>query len=168
MSINAYQRVGKIAEDPRSSQARILARVTTELENALEDGRYSARLATAVHNNVRLWNALARDLQDPGNQLPDALKAQLLSLAIWVNKHSLAVPRDIEKVRALIDVNKQIGAGLSTPQPAAKPTQADSAASSSGGDAGGSQKSGRGQETLSGQGYAAAGRGDSARHIMVG
>ena len=60
----------------------------------------------------KLWGTLAEDLLQDGNQLPVPLRAQLLSLAEFVRKHSLAVLGGRASVAALIDINTAIMKGL--------------------------------------------------------
>ena len=55
---------------------------------------------------------LAADLADPGNGLPDALKAQLLSLARFSLRHSDRVLAGNATSAVLIDVNISIMKGL--------------------------------------------------------
>ena len=59
-----------------------------------------------------LWGTLAEDLLQDGNQLPVPLRAQLISLAEFVRKHSLAVLGGRASVAALIDINTAIMKGL--------------------------------------------------------
>ena len=46
------------------------------------------------------------------NRLPDAIRAGIISLAIWVDKHSRKVMRKQADVQALIEVNRSIMDGL--------------------------------------------------------
>ena len=69
-------------------------------------------LAAAVADNQRLWGALAEDLMSDANRLPAPLRAQLISLAEFVRRHSLAVLGGRAKLSALIDINTAIMKGL--------------------------------------------------------
>ena len=53
------------------------------------------------------------DLASEDNGLSDQLKAQLISVAIWVDKHTSAALRGEAKVDPLITVNRTIMEGLS-------------------------------------------------------
>ncbi len=53
---------------------------------------------------------------DEGNRLPKELRAQIVSLSLWVSKYSGEVMRDGAPLDPLIDVNRSIMQGL---QPAA-------------------------------------------------
>ncbi len=94
----------------RDAEYAVFARVTHALRNANPD-RYP-ELARAVTDNQRLWSALAEDLMSDGNQLPDQLRASLLSLAEFVRKHTMAVLAGQATVDALIDINTAIMKGL--------------------------------------------------------
>lgn len=113
MTIGAYKSTQTAAEDPRTREYRLFIQVTAALEEAVSDDDDAAALGHALHDNRRLWNALLADLSEDGNSLPDDLKAQLISLGIWVNRHSSAVLKGDAKVQALIDVNRMIIQGLS-------------------------------------------------------
>lgn len=127
MSYAAYQKTTHISEDPRTREYRIFIEVTAALERHANDDGITPGLGEALHHNRTLWNTLADDLGDPGNLLPSELKGSLLSLAIWVNRHSSAVLRREASVQALIDVNRMIIKGLS-PQSAAQPAPAQGGA----------------------------------------
>lgn len=114
----AYQSAQTASEDPRAREYRLFIQVTAQLERAAEEEEVSGTVGLALHDNRRLWNALMEDLSGEGNQLPKALKAQLISLGIWVNRHSSLVLRGEAKVQPLIDVNRMIIGGLSQQQDA--------------------------------------------------
>ena len=59
-----------------------------------------------------MWIAMQTDLAAEGNKLPDALKAQLISLAMWVDKYTLKVMQKREPLAPLIEVNRAIMEGL--------------------------------------------------------
>ena len=63
-------------------------------------------------DNQRLWGALADDLMSEGNTLPVALRANLVSLAEFVRKHTMAVLGGKASVDALVDINMMIMKGL--------------------------------------------------------
>ena len=63
--------------------------------------------------NRRMWLALQADCASDANQLPDAFRAGIISLAIWVDKHSRKVLRHEADIVPLVDVNRTIMDGLS-------------------------------------------------------
>ncbi|MEQ5870851.1 flagellar biosynthesis regulator FlaF [Sagittula sp. NFXS13] len=133
MSISAYKRTIRESASPKQIEARVFARVTGSMEQHSADwsaarGDNVARSAILAHGlrdavaeNRVLWSRLGRDLADSNNQLPAALRANLLSIALWVDRTSGVVIGGGEGLQALIDVNKNILGGLSglAPAPAA-------------------------------------------------
>jgi flagellar protein FlaF len=67
----------------------------------------------ALDWNRRLWSALASDCSDEHNALPHGVRAQIISLSLWVNRHTSLVMRKQDDFEALIDVNRMIMQGLS-------------------------------------------------------
>lgn len=113
MSIQAYQRASAQAESPREAEYRVFAMVTAGLLQAKERGRaHLPTLAEALDKNRRLWTTLATDCADSQNALPEKLRAQIISLAMWVSRHSSAVLQDGDDLDPLIDVNRSIMQGL--------------------------------------------------------
>jgi flagellar protein FlaF len=113
MSLQAYQRVAQQAEGPREAEYRLFGQVTRALIEAskAEETDFQTRM-DALDWNRRLWGALASDCARPENQLPDALRAQIISLSLWVSRHTSAVMRREETFELLIDVNRIIMQGL--------------------------------------------------------
>ncbi|MBL7373040.1 flagellar FlaF family protein, partial [Escherichia coli] len=54
-----------------------------------------------------------------GNGLPHELRAQIISLALWVDRFTSDVIAGRERIRELIEVNRMIMDGLRTPHRAA-------------------------------------------------
>ncbi|MCR8550505.1 flagellar biosynthesis regulator FlaF [Salipiger sp. P9] len=125
MSINAYKRTIRESESPRQIEARVFARVTGALQthreayeaaesNEARNTVLADGLRDALADNRRLWITLRDDLADSGNTFPPALRAQLISIALWVDRQSQQVLGGGAGLRALIDVNSSILAGLSS------------------------------------------------------
>lgn len=116
----AYADARDAVVTPRQAEYRIFARVTHRLSAAADaaeaEGTARAlafpRLAEAVNDNRRLWAALAADLAAPRNGLPEGLRAQLLSLALFTLAHSDRVLARSASARALVDVNTAVMRGL--------------------------------------------------------
>ncbi len=56
--------------------------------------------------------ALRVDLYDENNQLPQQLRASLISLSLWIEKETFALLEGEGDIDALIDINRNIMAGL--------------------------------------------------------
>lgn len=122
MSIQAYQNAAKKTEGPRQTEYRAFAVATRGLIDAAglpetEVGRRAEALAA----NRRLWSLLASDCAADGNALPQGLRAQIISLSIFVDRHSSAVMRSGAALDVLIDINRTIMQGLAPIQVAAVP-----------------------------------------------
>lgn len=113
MSIQAYQRAATQAESPRELEYRAFGAVTAGLVRAQEQGRADlGALAEALDANNRLWNLLSADCATEGNQLPRQLRAQIISLALWVSRHTSQVLREGADIEPLIDINRTMMEGL--------------------------------------------------------
>ena len=93
---------------------RLFAQVTLALmEAAKADINDIPARVDALDWNRRVWTTLSEDCAQPGNALPAPLRASIISLAIWVNRHTSAVIRRQEQIEPLIEVNRMIMQGLS-------------------------------------------------------
>lgn len=113
MSLQAYQQAAQRAETPRDTEYRLFGEVTRALMDAsATDPTDFAPRIKALDWNRRLWSALATDCANDTNALPPPVRASIVSLSIWVSKHSSAVMRREEGFEPLIDVNRIIMQGL--------------------------------------------------------
>lgn len=113
MSIQAYQRASVQAENPRDTEYRVFAAVTAGLIKAQAQGRKQlVEMAAALHKNRELWSLLAQDCANPENALPKPVRAQIISLSMWVSRHTSAVLQTGEDIEPLIDINRSVMQGL--------------------------------------------------------
>jgi len=113
MSIQAYQRAQTQGDSPRDIEYRAFGVATAGLMRAKESGRDDlGALAEALAFNRHLWTVLSADCAQPGNLLPEPLRASIISLAIWVRRYSRDVLRDGAAVDDLIEVNRAVMEGL--------------------------------------------------------
>ena len=113
MSIKAYQRAATQAESPRELEYRAFGQVTAGLVRVKDRPRSEITTwAEALDANRQLWNILSADCAAPGNQLPMGLRAQIISLALWVSRYSSQVLREGVELDPLIDVNRSMMEGL--------------------------------------------------------
>ena len=114
MSLQAYQQAATRAESPRDTEYRLFAQVTRALlEAAAKDPRDLNGRIDALDWNRRMWSTLAAACGDPENKLPEALRASIISLSIWVSKHTSLVIRCEDEIEPLIEINRMIMQGLS-------------------------------------------------------
>jgi flagellar biosynthesis activator protein FlaF len=125
MSLQAYQRAAEQAEGPKQTEYRLFGLVTRALMDAEQKDASDLRgRMKALHWNRRLWTTLATDCANPGNHLPTPLKANIISLSIWVDKHTSQVMQKKAAIQPLIDVNRIIMQGLSGQMASAQPAGA--------------------------------------------
>jgi len=114
MSLQAYQKAQRSTEKPRDTEYRLFAQVTQALIEANKHGRANVNgFVDALDWNRRLWSTLAADCASDGNMLPQPLRAQIISLSLWVSRFSSDAAGTGASLEPLIDVNKSIMAGLS-------------------------------------------------------
>src|SRR6185503_19537462 len=112
MSIKAYQRAATQADNPRELEYRAFGLVTAGLVRVKEAAPAVPIVAEALDANKRLWNILSADCSTPDNKLPPSLRAQIISLALWVSRYSSEVLRDGAEIDPLIDINRTMMEGL--------------------------------------------------------
>lgn len=113
MSLQAYRQASERAEQPRDSEYRLFGEVTRALIAAAEtpSDDFKTRIR-ALDWNRRLWMTLAADCARPENSLAPGLRAQIVSLSMWVGRHTSAVVRNEEDIEPLIEINRIMMQGL--------------------------------------------------------
>jgi flagellar protein FlaF len=112
MPVTAYQKAQRAAENPRNTEYRLFGQVTGALMEAQSAGAQGPSLIDAIDWNRRMWSTLAIDCMDNANKLPKELRAQIVSLSLWVNKYSSEVMQRGASLDPLIDINRTIMQGL--------------------------------------------------------
>ena len=116
MSLKAYAAATARAENPREAEYRLFSQVTHALIEAQQaDASDIAGRMKALDWNRRLWSTLATDCSNPDNAMDKGLRAQIISISLFVSRHSSAVMRGEDGFEALIDINKMIMQGLAGP-----------------------------------------------------
>ncbi len=115
MAVDSYRRTQIATGEPRQREYQIFAEITRDLREARGATTREARLnlINALARNRRLWQVLSLDCSDDNNALPDVTRAGIISLSIWVERHSRLVMHDGADLEALIRVNTTIMEGLS-------------------------------------------------------
>jgi len=111
--LQAYAQTSNRTETPREMEYRLFGQVTRALMHAATVDKSDVKTRIeALDWNRRLWSVLATDCSDSDNQLNNPLKAQIISISLFVGKHSSAVMRGEDDFEALIDINRSIMQGL--------------------------------------------------------
>jgi flagellar protein FlaF len=118
----AYEQGAKTAVTNRQLEAAALfkcARMLEDCQKAWDEPGRAASLDVALRRNMRLWTVFQAELSRPEHEMPVEMRVNLLRLSRFVDKRTfelMADPRP-EKLQALIEINRNIGAGLSTNTP---------------------------------------------------
>ena len=109
MSLRAYQQAASRAEAPKDAEYRLFGQVTRALIVASEAPAtdFAVRI-DAIDWNRRLWSTLARDCSEPDNKLPPQIRAGIISLSLFVGRHSSEVMRGEDNFETLIEINKMM------------------------------------------------------------
>jgi len=136
-SSQAYQSSQKLGSSARQTEAQALLE-TARMMDASINGEDSDAYRAALRLNWRLWTIIQADVSSVENPLPDEIRQNILSLSVFIDKHTvnaLAEPSG-SKLRVLIDINRNIAAGLmmNVEDAALADAQSQPAAANSGGD----------------------------------
>lgn len=112
MSLHAYQRARTMTESPRATEARLMRQITGELIAARDAGTSGLSLTPVLFRNREVWNAFTDACGARGNQLPDALRASIISIGLWVDRYTSDVAAGRAEIEPLIDVNRSVIEGL--------------------------------------------------------
>ena len=112
MTLKAYQKAQAASENPRHTEFRLFGQVTGALLDAQRLDLKGVKLVDALDWNRRLWSALAVDCMDDANQMTRELRAQIVSLSLWVTKYSSQVVQTGAPIDPLIEINRNIMQGL--------------------------------------------------------
>jgi flagellar protein FlaF len=111
----AYARTAQATANPRELEAQLLLRAATKLQTVESDGAAPpAAILSAVRYNRKLWQILFGLVIRDDNPLPQEIKQNLVNLAGFVIKHSMALEIEPATTRLgiLITINREIAAGL--------------------------------------------------------
>jgi flagellar protein FlaF len=115
-SNQAYRSSQKLGAGARQTEARALLEAARRLSDAGKEADTDGEYRAALRLNWRLWTIIQSDIVSEDNPLPDELKANIMSLSIFIDKHTvgaLAQP-DLAKLAVLVDINRNIAGGLMT------------------------------------------------------
>jgi len=111
--LQAYKQAATRNESPRELEYRLFGQVTRALMHAGTVDRSDIKTRIdALDWNRRLWSTLATDCSDPDNAMAGPLRAQIISISLFVNRHSSDIMRGDEDFEVLIDINRSIMQGL--------------------------------------------------------
>jgi flagellar biosynthesis activator protein FlaF len=99
--------------DSKEREREIIDRSIELLSEARVKGMDTFAAVEAIHYTVRIWTAFLEDLARNENQLPKELRANLISIGIWVLRECDAIRQGQTKTfDGLIDISQIIRGGL--------------------------------------------------------
>lgn len=100
-------------KEGRAQERSALERSIAMLQEAQAKGPGSREAIDAIFFVRRLWGIFIEDLATPENGLPDKLRADLISVGLWVMRESeeIRLGRS-QNFAGIIDVSRTISEGL--------------------------------------------------------
>ncbi|WP_299843537.1 flagellar biosynthesis regulator FlaF [uncultured Jannaschia sp.] len=110
----AYAAIDPCLTTPGRAEAMVFAKITRRMRAVFADesATVSARVSI-LHDNRRLWHAVALSCASDANAMAPELRASLIGLAGFVDRHTSAVLRKEGEPEVLCEINQRIAAGLS-------------------------------------------------------
>ncbi|HEY0121712.1 flagellar biosynthesis regulator FlaF [Rhizobium sp. RCC_161_2] len=99
--------------DAKERERQVLDRSITLLAAARDKEKYGREAIEALFYTRRVWVSFIEDLKSPENQLNVELRANLISIALWILKECDRIRRrQSENYQGIIDVTTIIRDGL--------------------------------------------------------
>jgi flagellar protein FlaF len=116
-AMRAYEMENRQSLSGQDLEAEVLtsaARQLAEIRGDWEAKNRDERLFAALRRNQRIWTFFQGELTNPEHPMPADLRQNLLNLSLFVDKRTMEIMLDpsMEKLTILIDINKNIAAGL--------------------------------------------------------
>lgn len=100
-------------KDMRARERMALERSIELLRNAEAAGALSREAIEAYSFSTKLWTILVEDLGMAENQLPKELRAELVSIGLWVLRELDEIRMERSKnYKGIIEVTQSIASGL--------------------------------------------------------
>ncbi|MGI9463641.1 MAG: flagellar biosynthesis regulator FlaF [Aestuariivirgaceae bacterium] len=110
---NYAEVLNETGQSGREDECAAIEQSIEMLRVAEAKGRRSREAIEALFYLRRLWSLLLEDLGSPENDLPQSLRADLISIGIWMMREAENIRTgNSENFKGLIDVSAIILAGL--------------------------------------------------------
>ncbi len=112
--LRAYQQAQQANLSGRELEAMAFTRAALKLEDAKKLTDNPQEYGKALRFNHLLWTIIQADIVEPENKLPPEIKANIMSLSIFVDKQTAKAlrTRDPADLETLININRNLAAGL--------------------------------------------------------
>ena len=113
---NAYARTAQTTASPRDIEAQALLKAARKLQDVMTDlGHTDAQFEEALLFNRKLWSIFVGDAMNDSNPESIEIRQNIANIGIFVMTQCAALQqiRQVEHLQTLIDINRNIAAGLS-------------------------------------------------------
>lgn len=112
----AYSQPTAQGGNPRETEGRALLEAARRLSDAQKTPDDRETMRAAARLNWRLWTIFQAEVAAPDCELPQEIRQNMVNLCNFVDKRTVDVLAQPEpqKVDVLININRQIAAGLLT------------------------------------------------------
>jgi flagellar protein FlaF len=111
----AYQRTAQQTAGPRDLEANLLARLASRLQHIRDTWPENRpELTETLNKNRKVWSIFVQAVTKDDSPLPEPIRQNIANLGIFVmgQTYELLNGADPAKLDALININRQISAGL--------------------------------------------------------
>lgn len=110
----SQQRAALEKAPPQAAEGYALVEIARRMDEAARNPDDGAAIRDVVRLNWRVWTIFQAELVDPECQTPREIRENLINLSNFIDKKSaeLIGTPDASKLPVLININRQIGAGL--------------------------------------------------------
>lgn len=99
--------------DAKDRERQVISRSIQLLSDARDKGVDSYESIDAIHFMNRIWTTFVEDLGHPDNELPKELRANLISIGLWLLREGEEIRRGrSQNFDGLIEVSQIIRDGL--------------------------------------------------------
>jgi|SRR3954471_19245437 flagellar protein FlaF len=112
----AYARIAQTTASPRDIEAQALLKAARKLQDILSNQNHSeTEFDEALLFNRKLWSIFVGDALNDANPESQEIRQNIANIGIFVLTQcaALKVQPDASKLQSMIDINRNIAAGLS-------------------------------------------------------
>jgi flagellar protein FlaF len=122
-----YRQPAQQGGSPRETEGRALMEAARRLAIAKDNPGDEAALVDTVRLNWRLWTIFQSEVTELDIDLPEELRSNMLTLCNYVDKRTVEILSDPNPIflDVLININRNIAAGLLADSDTAKPADED-------------------------------------------
>jgi len=116
--LRAYEQASKPVLEGRDLEAATLMKAASLLNDCYDNWDRcagSSSLSEGLKFNQKIWTIFQAEIENPENPLPRELKLNLIRLISFIDRRTFELLADPsrEKLQILININRNIAAGLS-------------------------------------------------------